>query len=84
MGEKKDKFCCNIMEQHILLSFGKNGEIKYDEVDVVMNKWPNGTYGIPIHDGGTSLIVINFCPWCGMQLNKKINTNNGNRMIELD
>ena len=23
-----------------------------------------GDYGIRIHDGGSSMIVIDFCPWC--------------------
>jgi hypothetical protein len=22
-------------------------------------------YGVPVHDGGQSHIVIRFCPWCG-------------------
>ena len=25
-------------------------------------------YGIMIHDGGTSHIIIKFCPWCGRKL----------------
>jgi hypothetical protein len=25
-------------------------------------------YGIPIHDGGSSFIRINYCPWCGTRL----------------
>ncbi|ABL98520.1 hypothetical protein Sama_0309 [Shewanella amazonensis SB2B] len=25
-------------------------------------------YGIVIHDGGTSSITIQFCPWCGARL----------------
>ncbi|WP_243578462.1 DUF6980 family protein [Shewanella xiamenensis] len=25
-------------------------------------------YGLIIHDGGTSSITINFCPWCGSRL----------------
>jgi len=28
----------------------------------------SGRYGIYIHDGGTSLVEINFCPWCGSKL----------------
>jgi hypothetical protein len=27
-------------------------------------------YGIPIHDGGTSCIIIKYCPWCGKKLPK--------------
>jgi hypothetical protein len=25
-------------------------------------------FGLPIHDGGSSFIKINFCPWCGKKL----------------
>lgn len=25
-------------------------------------------YGLIIHDGGTSYITIDFCPWCGSKL----------------
>ncbi len=26
------------------------------------------TYGIIIHDGGSSMISIKYCPWCGSKL----------------
>jgi ribosomal protein S27AE len=29
-----------------------------------------GEYGIIIHDGGTSFLTIQFCPWCGKELSK--------------
>lgn len=63
-------YCCMQMADSVYDSLNEKGEIKYDDVDVVMNKWNDGTYGIPIHDGGTSVIVINFCPWCGEKLKK--------------
>ena len=25
-------------------------------------------YGLIVHDGGTSMIGITFCPWCGQRL----------------
>lgn len=25
-------------------------------------------YGLIIHDGGTSSIIISYCPWCGARL----------------
>ncbi|PSJ40586.1 DUF6980 family protein [Allosphingosinicella deserti] len=28
----------------------------------------NGGYGIMIHDGGSSVTTIAFCPWCGTKL----------------
>ncbi|MEQ6124647.1 hypothetical protein AAON49_10630 [Pseudotenacibaculum sp. MALMAid0570] len=63
-------FCCVTMAQRIHESLDDEGEIKHDDYDVVMNKWEDGTFGIPIHDGGTSVIEINFCPWCGTNLKK--------------
>jgi hypothetical protein len=27
-----------------------------------------GGYGLIVHDGGSSFIRINFCPWCGARL----------------
>jgi len=28
----------------------------------------NYDYGLIIHDGGKSIISIDFCPWCGSKL----------------
>jgi hypothetical protein len=28
----------------------------------------NESYGLIIHDGGTSVIAISHCPWCGTLL----------------
>ena len=64
------EFCCLKMADKIFDGIDKNGEIDYDNVDVIMRKWKNGTYGIPIHDGGSSIIEIDYCPWCGKKLNK--------------
>jgi hypothetical protein len=60
--------CCEEMSGHLKNSFDENGEIRHGDPDVVINVWKDGTYGIPIHDGGTSVIVIRYCPWCGSQL----------------
>jgi nitrite reductase/ring-hydroxylating ferredoxin subunit len=27
-----------------------------------------GTYGLYVHDGGSSYVGINYCPWCGERL----------------
>ena len=29
-------------------------------------------YGIIIHDGGSSISVIHYCPWCGEKLPKSV------------
>jgi hypothetical protein len=30
----------------------------------------SSSYGIIVHDGGSSSISIGFCPWCGAQLKR--------------
>lgn len=25
----------------------------------------DGEYGVPVRDGGSSYLVIEYCPWCG-------------------
>ncbi len=67
--EYKD-FCCVFMAHKVSESLNKKGEIKYNDYDVIIHKWNDGTFGIPIHDGGSSIIEINFCPWCGGNLKK--------------
>ncbi len=27
-------------------------------------------YGLMVHDGGNSYVLINYCPWCGTKLRK--------------
>jgi hypothetical protein len=39
-------------------------------------------YGLPIHDGGTSYIQIQFCPWCGASLRE--GAPSAQRKLELD
>ena len=31
-----------------------------------------GRYGLIVHDGGSSVIEINFCPWCGARLKSDV------------
>ncbi|MCC9168346.1 DUF6980 family protein [Pontibacter harenae] len=67
-GFNYENYCCLMMADKVFQSLDEEGEIKYGDVDVVINKWDEGLYGIPIHDGGTSMVLINYCPWCGSKL----------------
>ena len=62
------KYCCINMAYHLIedkISKGKE-KINYDSV---MTHYKKGkAFGIPIHDGGSSFIKINYCPWCGKEL----------------
>ena len=39
--------------------------------NLVTHNESNGTYGLIVHDGGSSYIKIEFCPWCGTALDAK-------------
>ncbi|WP_432829202.1 DUF6980 family protein [Dactylosporangium sp. CA-092794] len=44
-------------------------EDPWDDPDVVVVYLPKfDEYGLPVRDGGASVIVIGFCPWCGARL----------------
>ena len=31
----------------------------------------NKEYGLIIHDSGGSVVIINYCPWCGSELSSE-------------
>jgi hypothetical protein len=42
---------------------------RHDCPDALIDFWPaTRTYGLMVHDGGASVIVISYCPWCGIKL----------------
>jgi len=48
---------------------------RFDCPDALIHFWPAGKrwifeYGLIIHDGGRSKILIQYCPWCGKRLGK--------------
>jgi hypothetical protein len=62
------KYCCIDMAYYLIEDKKSKGkeEINYDSV---MTHYKKGrAFGIPIHDGGSSFIKINYCPWCGTKL----------------
>lgn len=41
----------------------------WDDPDVVVVYTAKfDEYGLPVKDGGTSMVVIGYCPWCGARL----------------
>ena len=67
-GDKKF-FCCDSMLSHLYIP---SWNMIFDDGD-----WEDKTihylpvfdeYGIPLHDGSSSVINIQFCPWCGKKL----------------
>jgi hypothetical protein len=44
-------------------------ESRFDCPDALIDLGRGG-YGLIVHDGGSSVIDISFCPWCGSKLPK--------------
>ena len=41
----------------------------FDDPDVIIWQFEqSGEFGIPVRDGGSSIITIQYCPWCGVPL----------------
>lgn len=62
------EFCCEYMDYHanFKCDIHKNPYDCPDNIIIFYEK--SNDYGIIIHDGGSSRIEINFCPWCGKKL----------------
>ncbi|WP_157593708.1 DUF6980 family protein [Pontibacter actiniarum] len=69
-GFDYERYCCMMLADKVFQSLDEEGETRYGDPEVIINKWDEGLYGIPIHDGGASMVVINYCPWCGHRLSK--------------
>jgi hypothetical protein len=41
---------------------------RFDCPDCLVSRFLDGRYGLIIHDGGSSVVIIRFCPWCGTEL----------------
>ena len=64
------QICCRMMKSNLSLSCDQHND-KYECPDALIDQRPNGHFGIIIHDGGSSMIRIKYCPWCGSTLDKR-------------
>lgn len=61
-------YCCESMEADLTQTCSEHPR-RYQCPDSLVNYWAGShTYGLMVHDGGTSIMEINFCPWCGANL----------------
>ena len=62
------KHCCEMMRSNAENTCDLHTE-RSDCPDALVDFWPEGqAYGLMIHDGGTSVVTIAYCPWCGKKL----------------
>ncbi|KZE69205.1 hypothetical protein AWM68_02760 [Fictibacillus phosphorivorans] len=60
------KHCCEDMAYHANFKCDiHNTSFECPDKLIIFN---DKDYGLIIHDGGTSSIGIDFCPWCGTKL----------------
>jgi hypothetical protein len=65
---RTNDYCCEMMQIFSTLKCDLHKWI-YDCPDVLIEKGNSRKkYKILIHDGGSSGIIIKYCPWCGKKL----------------
>lgn len=63
-----DGHCCEEMRRQVEWACDRHAD-RFDCPDCLVSYSPKfREYGLVIHDGGTSVIGIRFCPWCGIRL----------------
>ncbi|MFO1251407.1 MAG: hypothetical protein U1E77_09810 [Inhella sp.] len=61
------KHCCDSMRAHIAPPCDQHEPGDCSDALVVFESQFR-EYGLRVQDGGTSIVQIDFCPWCGFKL----------------
>lgn len=62
------KHCCLQITKRVEYTCAQHSD-RFDCPDCIVEFNPKfREYGIIVHDGGMSVILIKFCPWCGEKL----------------
>lgn len=67
MTAMAEAYCCEALSTHTEYRCPDHPD-PYDCPDNVVVRAKDGSFGLPIHDGGGSHIAISHCPWCGSEL----------------
>ena len=62
----KKQVCCDMMGHQLNWKCDDHDD-PFACPDALITKGKFG-YGLIVHDGGSSVIAIAYCPWCGIQL----------------
>ncbi|MDT0449446.1 DUF6980 family protein [Streptomyces hesseae] len=57
--------CCQAMNSHVNVLCGEHSDVYACPDTLIGFSAKFQEYGLIVHDGGTSSIIIEFCPWCG-------------------
>ncbi|MFI6514557.1 DUF6980 family protein [Spirillospora sp. NPDC050679] len=62
------RHCCEVMERQLDHRSDPHAD-PYECADALVSYSERfDEYGLIIHDGGSSVSLISFCPWCGAEL----------------
>jgi hypothetical protein len=59
--------CCKQMNEQVTQSCEEHNNFSCPDILVYYSEVFD-EYGLIVHDGGSSYISINYCPWCGKKL----------------
>ena len=61
-------YCCSDLQKQTESTCPDHPDRKDCPDALVVHHSASGEWGLMIHDGGSSYILIKFCPWCGAEL----------------
>jgi hypothetical protein len=60
--------CCEQMTKRVNHRCEQHPNVFDCADNLIYHSEQSDKYGIIVHDGGSSFILINYCPWCGTKL----------------
>lgn len=60
--------CCTRMSEAVSIVCSQHADLYHCPDAVIAYSSQFDEYGLLVHDGGSSRILIAFCPWCGKPL----------------
>ena len=60
--------CCAAMDSAVEFTCDQHADPFECPDALIVHHEAFGEYGIAVHDGGPSYVLIAFCPWCGASL----------------
>ncbi|MCC7252477.1 hypothetical protein [Hyphomicrobium sp.] len=61
-------FCCEAMTQALAFDCDQHADPFECADGLMVYNEVLDEFGLPVHDGGASYVLIAFCPWCGTRL----------------
>jgi hypothetical protein len=63
-----EEHCCGDMEERLKFECSQHKDRFECPDSLVLHSADLDEYALIIHDGGSSSILIKYCPWCGAKL----------------